>query len=822
MSKSNNWLSKLVLSALMVTTFVPQALAAEVGQAPTISSVTATPNPYDPKDSSENFGVVTMSWSLNTSANVKVEVYSPTNSSTPIAVPMDITNRDPGADSVNWDGKHNGAYVEEGTYTYKIYASNLYSPKDAASQPIPTVKTGTFVIDYADTNTVAPNISGVSVSPNPFDPDETSTTFTFDLDKSADVKLEILGTTYSSTTTFAGGNDRTKTWNGRDNSNNQVADGTYTYRLTATNPGTSTPSDVATGTITVDSDGGSNNDNAPVVTTHYATPTTFNPEDGEDTDIVVGLDKQADDLTVEVRIDGDYVKVDGTRHDVSSGTFTWDGEDENGDIVADGIYTYRITATNSFGTNTATGTVRVDTDEDGGVDHDDDYGDLIDNIDTDRDDFNPEDDEKVKLEFDVVKNSVKVTVDVLDEDDDVIRTLFSNKSYDDSNNNTVSWDGEDKDGDIVNDGDYTIRIRATKSGYPNEVAYRDVEVDTDGSSNGDDDFEDDYGNLIDNVDVENALFEPKEGERAKLLFDVEQDNVDITVDVIDRDEDVEKDLVDKQYDDSNNNSVYWNGRDEDNDYSDDDLYLFRIRAEKAGEDDEVAYRWLEVDTDGIIIGFPNGNGEYCAGFTDVPASNPYCKAIELMKLKGIFSGYPDGTFRIGSAINRAETVKVVVLAIGLSLANNNAVHFWDVPNNAWYLTYLASAVRYGVINGYPDGAFRGDRVVNRVELLKIFLEGTGITMPYCTKAPFNDTPANAETRWYIDYVCFAANNGLMYGDGAGNYNPAAPMTRGDVAMLFYNFYVRGMDSQINLGYYTGSNTYNPYTYVPTTTSYYYY
>jgi flagellar hook assembly protein FlgD len=821
MSKSNNWLSKLVLSALMVTTFVPQALAAEVGQAPTISSVTATPNPYDPKDSSENFGVVTMSWSLNTSANVKVEVYSPTNSSTPVAVPMDITNRDPGADSVNWDGKHNGAYVEEGTYTYKIYASNLYSPKDAASQPIPTVKTGTFVIDYADTNTVAPNISGVSVSPNPFDPDQTSTTFTFDLDKSADVKLEILGTTYSSTTTFAAGNDRTKTWNGRDNSNNQVPDGTYTYRLTATNPGTSSPSDVATGTITVDSDGGSNNDNAPNVTTHYATPTTFNPEDGEDTDIVVNLDKVADDLTVEVRIDGDYVKVDGTRHDVSNGTFTWDGEDEDGDIVADGIYTYRITATNSFGTNTATGTVRVDTDEDGGVDHDDDYGDLIDNIDTDRDDFNPEDDEKVKLEFDVVKNSVKVTVDVLDEDDDVIRTLFSNKSYDDSNNNTVSWDGEDKDGDIVNDGDYTIRIRATKSGYPNEVAYRDVEVDTDGSSNGDDDFEDDYGDLIDNVDVEDALFNPEDKERAKLIFDVEQDNVDITVDVIDRDEDVEKELIDKQYDDSNNNSVYWNGRDEDNDYSKDDLYLFRIRAEKSGHDDEVAYRWLEVDTDGIIIGFPNGNGKYCAGFTDVPASNPYCKAIELMKLKGIFSGYPDGTFRIGSAINRAETVKVVVLAIGLSLANNNTVHFWDVPNNAWYISYLASAVRYGVINGYPDGAFRGDRVVNRVELLKIFLEGTGITMPYCTKAPFNDTPANAETRWYIDYVCFAANNGLMYGDGAGNYNPAAPMTRGDVAMLFYNFYVRGMDSQINLGYYTGSNTYNPYTYVPTTSYYYY-
>lgn len=820
MSKRNNWLSKLVLSALMVTTFVPQALAAEVGQAPTISSVTATPNPYDPKNASVNFGVVTMSWSLNTSSNVKVEVYQPGDNVTPVATPMDITNRDPGADGVNWNGKHNGAYVAEGTYTYKISATNLYSAKDASNNPIPTVKTGTFVIDYADTNnSVAPDISGVTVSPNPFDPDSTSTTFTFNLDKSADVKLEILGTTYSSTTTFSAGNSKTKSWNGRDNSNNKVGDGTYTYRLTASNPGTTTPNDVATGTIVVDSNGGSSC--SVNITSNYVSPSSFNPEN-EDTDFVVGLNSNADDLTVEVKIDGDYIKVDGTKHNVSQGTFNWDGEDEDGDVVDSGTYTYRVTATDAGCTDTATGTVHVSS-SNGGNDHDDDFGDLIDNIDTDRDDFNPDDNEKVKLEFDVVKNSVKVTVDVLDEDDDVIRTLFTNKSYDDSNNNTVSWDGEDKDGDQVDDGDYTIRIRATKSGYPNEVAYRDVEVDTDGSNNNDDDFEDDYGDLIDNVDVENALFEPKEGERAKLIFDVEQDNVDITVDVIDRDEDIEKDLIDKQYDDSNNNNVYWNGKDDDNDIVKDELYLFRIKAEKSGEDDEVAYRWLEVDTDGIIIGFPNDNdGENCAGYTDVPANNPYCKAIELMKIKGIFTGYSDGTFRIGSAINRAETVKVVVLAIGLSLANNNAVHFWDVPNNAWYITYLASAVRYGVINGYPDGAFRGDRVVNRVELLKIFLEGTGITMPYCTKAPFNDTPANAETRWYIDYVCFAANNGLMYGDGAGNYNPAAPMTRGDVAMLFYNFYVRGMDSQIDLSYYTGTTyTNSPYTYVPTTSYYYY-
>ena len=817
MSKRFNWLNKLVLAALMVTTLVPQAQAVEVGQAPAISNVYATPNPYDPTNDSVNFGVVTMNWNLNTVANVSVQVFSANDSVNAVATPMGPTNRQPGDDKINWDGKKNGTLVAPGTYNFVVTADNLYGHQE---------KTGSFVIAYSTNNTTAPDVTSVSVSPNPFDPNSQSTTFSFCLDKSADVKLEILdGSTvkYTNTSTYTAG-CKTKSWDGYFGST-IAPEGTYTYRLTATNPGTTTPSDVTTGSITVDYTG-SNPTSAPNILNHYVTPNPFDP-DQEDAKFTVTLDKQATDLKVEVRIDGNYMTVDGTRHNVSSGTFFWDGQDNSGDQVDDGTYTYRVTASNSFGTDTDTGTVTVDSNG-GSNGHHDNFGDLIEDIRVDRSSFNPDDSEKAKLSFDVLRDDVKITVDILDDNDDVVDTLTTNTLYDTSNNNSLSWNGEDDNGDVVDDGTYTFRIRATKSGYDNEVAYRDVEVDTNGSNN-DNDFEDDYGDLIDNVDVENALFQPKEGERAKLIFDVVDDNVDVTVDVIDRSKHIERDLVDQQYDDSNNNNVYWNGRDNSGHYSDDDLYLFRIRAEKSGHDDEIAYRWLEVDSDGIIIGFPNGNGENCAGFTDVSASNPYCKAIELMKLKGIFTGYPDGTFRIGSAINRAETVKVVVLAIGLSLSNTSAIHFWDVPNNAWYITYLATAVRYGIINGYPDGAFRGENVVNRVELLKIFLRGTGMTIPYCNVAPFKDTPVNADTRWYMDFACFAANNGLMSGDSAGNFNPAAPMTRGDVAMLFYNFYVRGMDSQINLGYYTGNNYngsyYTPgynYTYTAPTTSYYYY
>ncbi len=651
---------------------------------------------------------------------------------------------------------------------------------------------------------VAPQVTSHSATPNPYDPTASANfgevTVSFYVNTDAIATIDILdrngsaiaaNTTVTPLTTAGTYSFR---WDGQIGGD-YVTAGTYHYRINVENL---YGEDTVTGPIVVEYD--EVTCEAPEITNDYATPSSFDPDE-DDTRIYYTLNTAAD-VTVTIR-DGSTTIANLGTTSRNAGTYysTWSGSGAD-----EGVYTYRIAAsTSSCGDAVQTGSVEVeeDADQSGAAPR-------ITNDYATPNPFDP-DEESTRIYF-TLSDDADVTLDILDADDDVIRTLVDDAARSEGTQSFL-WNGDDEDGDQVSDDTYTYRIRASNSdGSDTETGT--VTVDSDGSTS-DDEFEDDIGDLISNVEVEDALFNPEDSERARLTWDVEEDNVDITVTIIDEDEDLVREIIEnREYDEVNNTSVYWNGRDEDNDIVNDDLYLFKIEAEK-GSENEVAYRWLEVDTDGEIIGFPDSD-DYCAGFTDVSEDNPYCKAIELMKIKGIFTGYEDGTFRLYSPINRAETVKVVLLAIDrydLMSDNGTNLGFWDVTRGAWYMPYLRTAQNYGIIDGYPDGSFRPNIVPNKVELLKIFLEGTGINIPYCNVAPYADTPVTSETRWYIDYVCFAADHGLISADANNEFHPNQAMTRGDVAMVFYNFYVRGLYRQTP--YYTGYSysTYGyPYAY----------
>jgi flagellar hook assembly protein FlgD len=776
-------LKKLTAAVIAVLCIVPQAMALEVGSVPVISNHYANPNPYDPT-SDANYGVVTIHYTLNTDAVVTVEILDGG-----IIRDLGTSIKQPGANFVNWDGKQNHVNVDEGTYNYQITATNRWGTD---------VATGAITVHYATPQGTVPVVSNDSASPNPFDPYTQSTTITYTLNTTANVTVSILdGATVVETLANPGASKsagvNTATWDGRDSSNNPFAEKNYTYSIYATN---NSGNDTETGSVTVDYVGQSGT--APVISNDYVSPNPFDPND-QTTTIYYTLNTSAS-VTVSVT-NGTYTRTLTSSASQSAGqnTVSWDGY-LNGTMASEGSYTYNIYATNSYGNDTETGSVTVDYDNGGSC-----TTPAITSHYANPNPFDPDED-NARITFHL-NATADVTVTIR-HNGSIIRTLVDDDSTS-SGTHDVYWNGEDEDGDQVDNDTYSYYIYATNNcGSDTEQSTLEVD-DDDGNDNdnNDDDFEDDYGDLISDVRVEDALFNPDDNERAKLLFDVEEDNVEVDVRIIDEDEDtVRTFFTNKEYDESNDNSIYWNGRDMDNDIVNDDLYLFKITAEKDNET-EVAYEWLEVDTDGHIIGFPDDNNGDCGGFTDVDQDNPYCKAVELMKIKGIFEGYADGSFRPYNPINRAETTKVVLLAIGYSIMSNDGTNlgFWDVVKNAWYMPYLRTAKSRGIINGYPNGAFRPENVPNKVELLKIFLEGANINIPYCNNAPFNDTPVNAQTRWYIDYVCFAANNNLIYADMGGNFNPGAPMNRGDVALLFYNYYVRGLD---NGGY----NNYNNYNY----------
>ena len=235
---------------------------------------------------------------------------------------------------------------------------------------------------------------------------------------------------------------------------------------------------------------------------------------------------------------------------------------------------------------------------------------------------------------------------------------------------------------------------------------------------------------------------------------------------------------------SGTHTTVWDGRNSGGDIVSEKTYQFKVYAENS--------EGYAAQTGDVKVDF-SANQTGCAGFPDVSVSDPLCPAIQYVKDQGIFAGYPDGTFRPNDVINRAETTKVVLLGFGIPILPDDGTNlgFSDVFINSWYMTYLRTAQDAGIIEGYPDGTFKPGQQVNKVEMLKIFLETSDVDLSTVVSPsnPYPDTPNDA---WYATYVQFSKDNALVDAAQDGNFYPAEGMKRGDVAELFYRFDQAGL------------------------------
>lgn len=170
-------------------------------------------------------------------------------------------------------------------------------------------------------------------------------------------------------------------------------------------------------------------------------------------------------------------------------------------------------------------------------------------------------------------------------------------------------------------------------------------------------------------------------------------------------------------------------------------------------------------------------------FPDVASDDPNVTAIQFMKDNGVFEGYPDGTYQPDRVLNRAEQLKVYMILHGfdaLADAGGYSNCFPDVKDE-WFARFVCYAKSRGWVEGYPDGTFKPAQEVNKVEALKMLGEIQGWNMTIPTEPPFDDTPAN---EWYSKYVAFAKGANL-FSMKSGNFNPAEGLTRSSTAELLF-------------------------------------
>ena len=119
----------------------------------------------------------------------------------------------------------------------------------------------------------------------------------------------------------------------------------------------------------------------------------------------------------------------------------------------------------------------------------------------------------------------------------------------------------------------------------------------------------------------------------------------------------------------------------------------------------------------IKNGFKIPTNTSCGDFSDVPKSHPFYTHITSLKCAGVIGGFPDGTYKPESFVDRGSMSKFIVNGSGLSLGGSCS-QFSDVNINHPFAPYIRTLKCRNIIGGYPDGTYQPEAQVSRGAMAK--------------------------------------------------------------------------------------------------------
>jgi hypothetical protein len=166
--------------------------------------------------------------------------------------------------------------------------------------------------------------------------------------------------------------------------------------------------------------------------------------------------------------------------------------------------------------------------------------------------------------------------------------------------------------------------------------------------------------------------------------------------------------------------------------------------------------------------------------------------IETLYRMDIVKGRDQGIFAPDDILTRAEFTKIALKSIGEEIDLYEEVEkapFHDVPLYAWYVPYIKRAKEIGLIHGYPDGTFKPNQPIIKVEAIKILMTAFEFDLEDVGKR--TDSFRDIDTsQWYYQSVHFAIENGLTDGRRLFSgtivdyaFDPASNITRAEMAKL---------------------------------------
>jgi hypothetical protein len=199
----------------------------------------------------------------------------------------------------------------------------------------------------------------------------------------------------------------------------------------------------------------------------------------------------------------------------------------------------------------------------------------------------------------------------------------------------------------------------------------------------------------------------------------------------------------------------------------------------AGTLNDVVLTNLDAQSGTLAAGF-------FADFTDVPQADIFHSYVEKLIRNGVTAGCGGGAYCRDASVRRDQ------MAVFLLKSKYGAAHvppacagvFADVACPGTFADWIEELAALGVTGGCGNGNYCPSSPVTRAQMSAFLLKtdfGAAYAPPACTGTVFDDVPCQGGI--FDPWIEDLAGRGITGGCGNGNYCPASPNTRGQMAVF---------------------------------------
>lgn len=203
------------------------------------------------------------------------------------------------------------------------------------------------------------------------------------------------------------------------------------------------------------------------------------------------------------------------------------------------------------------------------------------------------------------------------------------------------------------------------------------------------------------------------------------------------------------------------------------------KEDREAEEKEMKNKEMKAKKD---YGIVNATALKLVMHTDIPQGESG-EAITEMLRRGVLNGVSDTEFAPKLTVSRAMLAQVL-----MNISTDKSVgliELTDLKGDEWYANAITWAVTHGIFKGYPDGSFKAEQKLTRVEVASVlysFLKERGIDMPEVQDFKYQDKDIPA---WSKEAVTKLAKLGLVNGKSETNYAATSEFTREELAVALY-------------------------------------